>query len=79
MKINSLNFINYLRKLKLSGKKIIMPEKGCNSYQNISLSRSESGHENIICCKTRVNVDVLKKAKKKSLTNNFTLQRPDPL
>lgn len=51
--------------MKLSGKKIIMPEKGCNSYQNISLSRSESGHENIICCKTHVNVDVLKKAKKK--------------
>lgn len=65
--------------MKLSGKKIIMPEKGCNSYQNISLSRSESGHENIICCKTHVNVDVLKKAKKKSLTNNFTLQCPDPL
>lgn len=41
-----------------------MPEKGDNFYQNISLARQESIHENDICCSGHLNVNVLQKAKK---------------
>lgn len=54
-----------------------MPEKGNNSYQNISQARSESSHENKICCSCHLNDNVLKK-QRNSLTKHFTLQRPVP-
>lgn len=49
--MNSIKLFNYYRKLKLSKKKYIIPEKGGNLYQNISLERQESGRKNNICCK----------------------------
>lgn len=42
-----------------------MPEKGGNSYQNISLAMQESDRKNNIYCRGHLNVDVLNKSKKK--------------
>lgn len=37
-----------------------MPEKEDNPYQNIYLARHESGHENNVCYRGHLNIDVLK-------------------